>query len=133
MILQLNNPKQALNKAYLKEKVSRAEIELFKKSLGILYGNIGRSNDEEHLKSQVAYFLRDTWYKDSHQINPIEKNDLAIHTGKSVNDPIGVIIEVKSITNRPEMISAEKPNAKALHELILYYLRERIEKNNNEI
>jgi len=126
-------PKKALNKAYLKEKVNRADVEAFKKNLLTLFNSLERKGDEEHLKTQVTYFLRDTWYKDKYQINPIEKNDLAIHTGKAVSDPIGVLLEVKSITNTAEMITAEKPNTKALHELILYYLRERIDKNNNEI
>ncbi|RYE52799.1 MAG: hypothetical protein EOP48_15690, partial [Sphingobacteriales bacterium] len=77
-------PKQSLNKAYLKEKLSRSAIELFKKNFQVFLENTSKNkNDEEHLKSQVIYFLRDTWYQDSHQINPIGKNDLVIHNGKN--------------------------------------------------
>lgn len=109
-------------------------MDLFKQNFSVFlkHTNANR-NDEEHLKSQVAYFLRDTWFKESHHINPIGKNDLVIHTGKSTADPVGVIIEVKSLTNKAEMLTLEKPNTKALHELVLYYLRQRIEENNNEI
>ncbi|WP_426670643.1 DUF7149 domain-containing protein [Mucilaginibacter sp. McL0603] len=125
--------KQSLNKAYLKEKISRSDIELFKTHFSDLLGKINDKGDEEHLKSLVADFLKFTWYKDSHQINPIGKNDLVIHTGKSPNDPYGVILEVKSPSNKTEMVSDGKTNAKALHELILYYLDERITRNRNEL
>ncbi|WP_316795348.1 Eco57I restriction-modification methylase domain-containing protein [Pedobacter agri] len=134
MLFQILTPKQSLNKAFLKEKISRSTINHFKENYQLfLERTSANKNDEEHLKSQVTYFLLDTWFKETHQINPIGKNDLVIHTGKNTSDPIGVIIEVKSLTNKPEMISAERPNSKAFHELILYYLRQRIDERNNEI
>ena len=37
----------------------------------------------------------------------------------------GVIIETKKPGNKAEMISPDKPNAKALHELLHYYMQER--------
>ena len=133
MNLKTFTPKQSLNKAYLKEKISRSDIEIFKTHFSDLLGKINDKGDEEHLKSLIADFLKFTWYKDSHQINPIGKNDLVIHTGKSPNDPYGVILEVKSPTNKNEMMSADKTNVKALHELILYYLDERITRSRNEL
>jgi len=133
MQIQEIKVKQALNKAYLKEKVNRADIDLFKTSFFSFLEKINDKADEEHLKSLVQALLKDAWYKDAFQINPIGKNDLVIHTGKSPADPIGVILEVKSVLNKAEMISTAKPNAKALHELILYYLDERITKNKHEV
>jgi len=133
MHLKLLTPKQALNKAYLREKVNRADIELFKQNFAALLTKINEKGDEEHLKSLIADFLKFTWYKDAYQINPIGKNDLVIHTGKLPTDPIGVILEVKSVANKAEMISGQKPNAKAIHELILYYLNERITNNKHDI
>ena len=133
MHLNLLAPKQTLNKAYLKEKVSRTDIEQFKTNFSDLLNKINEKGDEEHLKSLIGDFLKFTWYKDAYQINPIGKNDLVIHTGKSPADPIGVILEVKSPTNKGEMISEQKPNAKAIHELILYYLNERITNNKHDI
>jgi hypothetical protein len=44
-----------------------------------------------------------------------------------------VLIEVKKPGNRSEMIQKENLNTKAFHELILYYLRERISNGNLEI
>ncbi|MBK8584942.1 MAG: hypothetical protein IPN88_05755 [Bacteroidetes bacterium] len=69
--------------------------------------------------------MRDTYYKESNAINTKDKKDLVIHLGKTTDSEVGVIIEAKRPTNIGEMISADNPNKKALHELILYYLDER--------
>ena len=126
-------PKQSLNKAYLKEKLTRSVMEEFKQNFCAFLDqtNIHR-NDEEHLKAHVINLLRDAWYKD-YQVSPVGKTDLVIHTGKTATAPVGVIAEVKSITNKSEMIDFDKTNAKAFHELVLYYFHERIDNNNNEV
>ena len=56
-----------------------------------------------------------------------------IHNGKSAKDTVAVIIEAKKLTNKAEMISAARPNAKALHELLHYYMQERYINDNKEI
>lgn len=133
MYFKILNPKQSLNKAYLKQKISRENIELFKKNFGILTQKINPNESEEHLKNIVSDFLKDTWYKDSFEINTKGRNDLVIHTGKSSKDPVGLIIEVKRPGNTSEMFKDGELNVKALHELVLYYLRERIDYKNTEI
>lgn len=133
MKLEIIKPIKALNKAYLKEKVSRNHIELFKKNLQQLLSRINEQESEEHLKNVIADFLKDTWYKDQFEINTKDRNDLVIHTGKTTKDPVGVILEVKKPSNKAEMITATKSNTKALQELILYYLRERVDHNNTDI
>ena len=130
MKLIVQTPKKSLNKAYLKEKVGRTEIEDFKKNFLILLSRINESETEEHNKNIVADFLKDTWYKEQYEINTKGRNDLVIHTGKTAKDAVGVILEVKKPGNKAEMITAGKPNAKAFQELILYYLRERIDHDN---
>lgn len=133
MKLELIKPIKALNKAYLKEKVSRDHIELFKKNLQQLLGRINEQESEEHLKNVIADFLKDTWYKEQFEINTKDRNDLVIHTGKTTKEPVGVILEVKKPSNKSEMMTAAKPNSKALQELILYYLRERFDHSNTDI
>ena len=133
MHLQIQSPKQSLNKAYLKEKISRHEMELFKKNLTILLDKINTQESEEHHKNLISDFLKDTWYKELYEINTKGRQDLVIHTGKTSKTPVGVIMEVKKPTNKTEMISEAHPNAKALHELILYYLQERIDQNSIDI
>jgi adenine-specific DNA-methyltransferase len=60
MHLKLNTPKQTLNKAYLREKVNRADIELFKLNFTGLLSKINEKGDEEHLKSLIVDFLKFT-------------------------------------------------------------------------
>ena len=133
MILNVNAPTKSLNKAYLRQSIKRDHIELFKANLVRLLEGIRGDEHEEHLKNIVADFLKDTWYKPTFYINTSKRTDLVIHTGKSSDDPIGVIIETKKPSNRAEMISAERPNTKALHELLHYYMQERFIRDNKEI
>ena len=46
-------------------------------------------------------------------------------SGRTAKDSVGVIIEAKKPGNKAEMLSPERPNSKALHELLRYYLNER--------
>ncbi len=122
------NPKQSLNKAYLKEKVTRAGIEVFKKNLVDFIHAIDEKESEEHVKNLVTKFLYDTYYHGKNQINTKGRIDLAIYEDKK---PV-VIIEAKRPSS-PDMVSVKNLNAKAMHELILYYLRERIDEGNIDI
>ena len=53
MKLQILSPKQSLNKAYLREKISRSDIELFKKNLAVLLDKINITESEEHHKKLI--------------------------------------------------------------------------------
>ncbi len=133
MKLKKLQPKQSLNKAFLKQRPLRTEIDLFKINLITLLGKIDEIEREENQKNHIRDFLRDTFYKESNEVNTKGSQDLVIHTGKDNKSNVGVIIEAKRPSNKSEWLSAEKPNAKALHELVLYYLRERIEENNIDV
>jgi adenine-specific DNA-methyltransferase len=129
MKLSLITPKTA-RKPFLKQKPLRKDIDVFRKNLKLLFSKINEIEREENQKNCVRDFLRDTFYKDTNEINTKDSKDLVIHLGKTNKDKVGVIIEAKRPSNKLEMVSAQKPNCKALQELILYYLRERIEENN---
>jgi hypothetical protein len=133
MKLVLYPPAKNLSKAYLKQSLQREQIETFKNNLSRLFERLKPGESEEHLKNIVADFLKDTWYKPDFEINTSGRADLVIHNGKSSNDPVGVIIEVKRPDNTAEMITPERPNAKALHELLLYYMQERYLNDNKQI
>ena len=128
MSLTLLTPSQSLNKAYRKEKVGRAEIELFKKNLKEFITSIDRKESEEHVKNNVTKFLYDTYYNGKNQINTKGRIDLAIYEDKK---PV-VIIEAKRPSSS-DMVTVKNLNAKAMQELILYYLRERIDEGNIDI
>lgn len=133
MILKELKPRKALNKAFLKVKPNRIEIENFKANLITLLDGINDKESEEFHKNLVSDFLKDTYYKQNHFINTKGRNDLVIHNGQNASSSVGVIIEAKKPTSKSEMISTKKINAKAFQELVLYYLRERITHKNLEV
>lgn len=132
MEIKILKPRKAISKAFLKVKPSREKIEDFKKNLIKLLDKVDEIEREENQKTHLRDFLRDTYYKDNHEINTKDTKDLVIHLGKTNKSEVGVIIEAKRPSNKTEMLKAHNINKKALHELLLYYLRERItEKNLN--
>ena len=133
MILTLLSPRKALNKAFLKVKPNRSDIESFKRNLIKLLDQINESESEEFHKNIISDFLKDTYYKDNHFINTKGRNDLVIHNGKDAKSSVGVIIEAKKPANKSEMMRTDNINTKAFQELILYYLRERVVLKNLEI
>lgn len=137
-------PKKALNKAFLKVKPNRIDIEHFKTNLIQLLDRTNEIESEEFHKNLVIDFLKKTYYDPNHFINTKGRNDLVIHNGKKAKSSVGVLLETKKPTNRAEMVKAYVPgdtheqmlaklNTKALHELVLYYLRERITHKNLEV
>ncbi|HIJ96191.1 MAG TPA: N-6 DNA methylase [Desulfuromonadales bacterium] len=130
MKLKIISPGDSINKSYLLQPPLRSELELFCSGLTVLLDHNRSANREEHQKNHISDFLKDVWYRSSNLINTSGDIDLAIYAGLHATTPVSVIIETKSSTNSAEMISRERPNAKALHEIILYYLREVFEKEN---
>ncbi len=133
MELKELKPRKALNKAFLKVKPNRTEIEGFKTNLIQLLDRTNDTESEEFHKNLVIDFLKKTYYDPNHFINTKGRNDLVIHNGNNASSSVGVIIEAKKPTNKTEMITTKKLNAKAFQELVLYYLRERITHKNLEV
>lgn len=133
MILKPLTPKQSLNKAYLKEKVLRSDIEKFKSNLLNLLNNIDHEESEENVKNHLKDFLNDTYYKNKYLLNTKGNIDLAVYLENKQESSAGVLFEVKKPDNKSDMLTKAILNAKALHQLILYYLQERIEAKNNDI
>jgi hypothetical protein len=129
----LIEPRKALNKAFLKIKPNRSGIELFKQNLILLLDSIKEKESEEFHKNLISDFLKNTYYSPNHFINTKGRNDLVIHIGKEAKSNVGVIIEAKSPSNKAEMISQKGLNSKALQEMVLYFLRERITHKNLEV
>ena len=125
-------PSKSLPRALLKTKPSRESFEQFKEKLAGFVGNLNNSagESEEHHKNHISDFLKYRFSFPTYFINTNDRIDLAIHNGKSASDPVGVIIEAKRPTNQAEMPTQDNLNVKAMQELLLYYLRERITANN---
>ena len=133
MEIKILKPRKALNKAFLKVKPNRSEIDNFKTNLVQLLDRTNDTESEEFHKNLVSDFLKKTYYDPNHFINTKGRNDLVIHNGDKAKSSVGVIIEAKKPTNKSEMLTKDNINVKAFQELVLYYLRERITQKNLEI
>jgi hypothetical protein len=127
------SPKKSLNKAFLKIRPHRKEIEDFKINLLDFLNRADERESEEFHKNLTANFLKKTYYDPTNFINTKGKNDLVIHLGPNSKDLVGVVIEAKKPTNQKEMPSATTLNSKAFQELVLYYMRERFISKNLEV
>ena len=125
-------PNQVLNKAYRQVAIETEDFNHFKDVLRTLLFTVSDGQREETQKEHLRNFLSDTFYK-PYYMAPEEDIDLAVRLDKTSKSNIGLLIEVKSTTNKNEMISVGNLNRKALQELLLYYLRERITKKNTDI
>jgi adenine-specific DNA-methyltransferase len=74
-------PRQSLNKAFLKVKPNRTDIESFKLNLISLLDRSNDTESEEFHKNLVIDFLKKTYYDPHHFINTKGRNDLVIHNG----------------------------------------------------
>ena len=130
------NRRKALNPAYRKHKPLRKNVNKFLEELKQCLQEVKHSDDngesEEHIKSHFIQFFKNTFYSENY-INTKERIDLAIYTGKNAKSDVSVIIEAKKPSNKSEFLSDDNLNRKALQELLLYYLRERLDKENNNI
>lgn len=130
------NTRKALNPAYRKHKPLRKDVANFIVQLQDCINAVKLSDDngesEEHIKSHFTTFFNSTFYADNY-INTKDRIDLAIYTENNAKSDVAVIIEAKKPSNKAEFLRKDNLNKKALQELLLYYLRERLENNNNNI
>jgi adenine-specific DNA-methyltransferase len=126
-------PVTSLSKGYFRQGVDAKDIETFGENVRDLLKSLNETESEEFNKKHIREFLSDTYYAPQHEINTRERNDLVIHHGAEAKTDVGVIIETKKPGKATEMISEARPNVKALHELIAYYLRERHSNGQHKI
>jgi adenine-specific DNA-methyltransferase len=125
MGLKLLTPRQSINKAFLRVRPARKDIDLLKENASVLLDHINPAESEEFHKNLLSEFLRKTYYGQSYFINTKDRKDLVIHNDKDAKSSVGVIIETKGPTNKNAMPRPDRPDVRALQELVLYYLRER--------
>ncbi|WGD34737.1 TaqI-like C-terminal specificity domain-containing protein [Olleya sp. YS] len=128
--------RKALNPAYRKHKPLRKVVNNFTEQLQVCIDAVKLSDDngesEEHIKSHFKDFFTNTFYGQNY-INTKDRIDLAIYIDATASSDVGVIIEAKKPSNKAEFLTTENLNRKALQELLLYYLRERVDNENNNI
>ena len=125
MKLNVKKPIESLSKGYFRQGVDEKDIRKFEDNVRELLKSLNENESEEFNKKHIREFLSNTYYTPQHEINTRQRNDLVIHHGADAKTDIGVIIETKKPGKIPDMVSQARPNVKALHELIAYYLKER--------
>lgn len=136
MKTNLLEPHKALSPAYKKFNPQTVDIQQFAAKLQdciTAINLVDTSNEsEEHLKSPIKKFLNSTFYQEN-EINTKDKIDLAVYLGNDATSDVGVIIEAKKPSNKSEFPTVNNLNNKAFQEILLYYLRERVDNKNNNI
>ncbi len=72
------NIRKSINKAFLKVKPDRSQIEGFKTNLSYYLDQIKESESEEFHKNIISEFLKNTYYSQTHYINTKGRTDLVI-------------------------------------------------------
>ena len=127
--------RNSLNKAFGKVKPDRESFEAFKVHLARLLDLCDSKKDEEFNKNLLSDFLKKSFYGDRYFINTKENSDLVIHNDKGVESTAGVIFETKKPTKTAsvEMPKVSNLNTKAVQQLVLYFLRERVTHGNLQV
>jgi adenine-specific DNA-methyltransferase len=133
MTISISELTASLNKAYRLISPRRVDLDRFKKNLTLLLNLIDEKESEENVKIHLMDFLKNTYYNPDHLIATKGKTDFVIHLGKDSTAAAGVLFEVKRPNNKADMVTQTNLNTKAMHELILYYLRERTKDKNNSL
>ena len=124
---------QSINRAYRQVKITTDNFNRFVANLKNLLSNISDIETEENTKTHLMDFLKNTYYHPDYLVAQKGRIDFVIHLSKQANAPVAVLFEVKKNTNATEMITSEELNRKAMQEILLYYLRERIDEKNTEL
>jgi hypothetical protein len=119
------------------EKVKQSEIENFKKEFLNMIANINETESEDHNKTLLRDFLNNIYYKNEYEINTYNDTKNKIRVDLAVkqkgNTFAEILIEVKNPTNKTEMPTINNLNKKALQELLLYYMSERVINENKKL
>ena len=131
--MKIYTPLESLNKLYRKQPIDESEFSVFKDELKELFDNIEDGQVEPNQRKFFTTFMEGIFPKGYLVTHEEDSIDVVLHTGGKTTSPKGVLIELKSTTNKDEMVTKEDINRKALQELLFYYLNERIGKQNNSI
>src|ERR1700709_2074332 len=133
MTINISELKASLNKAYRLISPLRKDLNQFKKNLSLLLSLIDEKESEENVKIHLMHFLKNTFLHPDYLIATKGKSDFVIHLGKEPTSPVGVLFEVKRPSNKADMVTQTNLNTKAMHELVLYFFRERSKDKNNSL
>ncbi|HED0764257.1 Eco57I restriction-modification methylase domain-containing protein [Campylobacter coli] len=125
MKFEAMDEKEFLNPYYRKKPILEAELNEFTKALKdyktSLENNL-KNNEDSLVANALSKFFENLHFEC--EIKSIHKGNSGIDLALKKDKQIQAIVEAK-LPHSKEFFSQSKPNCKALHECILYYLRER--------
>lgn len=136
---------EEINSIYAQEGLEKNELNGFAKVFGEYYANAQaklaqssasttKYSERNIAGNELARFFDALGFQTQiDQESGAQSVNSAIDLALLQNGSVKVIIEAKlpeSISKSKQMFSAQNPNCKALHEAILYYLREVVDKQN---
>ena len=119
--MKISTPLEAFGKLYRKQFIDGSEFLAFKDAFKELFDNIEDGQVEPTQRKFFTTFMEEIFPKDYLVTHEEDSIDVVLHTGDKTTSPKGVLIELKSTTNKEEMVTKEDINRKALHELLFYY------------
>ena len=128
--MKILKPIDSFSKLYRKQNIDASAFSNFKSALDELFGNIEDGQLEQTQRKFFTTFMEDIIPKGFLVTHEEDDIDVVIHTGEKTASPKGVLFELKSTTNKKEMVTRENINRLALQELLYYYFTERIGKGN---
>lgn len=123
MRLTLKSIAASLSPAVKSLRPSREEFDRFTAARRRYLERIDEKESEENHKTHLIDVFKAILPQDV-LVEQHERIDCVIRSGDKGTPPV-VLIETKTHRNRAEMITQQDINRKALHEAILYYMRER--------
>ncbi len=124
---------QSLSRAIRSIPIAGTELIRFYDLVRHYLQELDASQDEEHNKRLVGRLLEQAFYDGKNAVNSANPIDLAIFADAVAKDSHPVVMfEVKQPSN-PEMVRRDDLNRKALHELVLYYVRQELVSHNTDI
>ncbi len=132
MKLKIQSPKQIISQSYQREKVSPFNFEAFINALDNYFYYTNRAkNFEETIEPHLTDFFQ-FFFPESHFFQKQFGDNISIKDiSKSENSPAEILLYIVDAKASKAMISLEKWNDKALHDLVIAYLSEVI-KNGKE-
>ncbi|MEQ8628744.1 TaqI-like C-terminal specificity domain-containing protein [Ekhidna sp.] len=130
--MDLRKLANVLNPAYKKVPVDKAEMDVFISSLNKYLKALETDESEEHYKTPLRDLLNEVYYKEEFAINTKGRADFVIFNGKTDQSTAGVLFETKKPGSN-EMVTSKSLDQRSMHELLLYYMRERVDHENNEL
>ena len=129
MELKTKSISKSLPPALKAFRPTKSDVDEFVADLLHYFNHIDSKETEENLKTHLMDFLKPA-YAPSHTIEQYGDIDFVIRTGGK-DTPAAVLFEAKREANKTDMIHKDDLNRKAMHELVLYFMRERKQGNTD--